>query len=54
MCRILSHHQGTPTEASICVLWRNAEGGLKYKQIGDFILIMGLKVWQTKGGPNLA
>jgi hypothetical protein len=28
---------------SICVLWRNAEGGLKDKQMGDFILIMGLK-----------
>ncbi len=27
----------------ICVLWRNAEGDLKDKQMGDFILIMGLK-----------
>jgi hypothetical protein len=26
----------------IWVLWRNAEGGLKDKQMGDFILIMGL------------
>jgi len=43
MRRILSRHQGTPTEAiGIWVLWRNAEGGLKDKQMGDFILIMGL------------
>jgi hypothetical protein len=28
---------------SICVLWRNAEGGLKDKQMGDFFLIMSLK-----------
>ncbi|WP_319574904.1 hypothetical protein [uncultured Desulfobacter sp.] len=27
----------------ICVHWRNAEGGLKDKQMGDFILTMGLK-----------
>ncbi len=27
----------------ICVRWRNAEGGLKDKQMGDFILTMGLK-----------
>ena len=27
----------------ICILWRNAEGGSKDKQMGDFILIMGLK-----------
>jgi hypothetical protein len=26
----------------IWILWRNAEGGLKDKQMGDFILIMGL------------
>jgi hypothetical protein len=26
----------------ICIRWRNAEGGLEYKQMGDFILIMGL------------
>jgi len=25
------------------VLWHNAEGGLKDKQMGDFILTMGLK-----------
>jgi len=43
MRRILSRHQGTPREAiGICILWRNAEGGLKDKQMGDFILIMGL------------
>jgi hypothetical protein len=30
---------GTPTEAycGICIRWRNAEGGLKDKQMGDFI-----------------
>jgi len=46
MRRILSHHQGTPTEAycGICIRWRNAEGGLKDKQMGDFILTMGLKM----------
>jgi hypothetical protein len=27
----------------ICIRWRNAEGGLKDKQMGEFILIMGLK-----------
>jgi hypothetical protein len=44
MRRILSHRQGTPTEAiGICFRWRNAEGGLKDKQLGDFILIMGLR-----------
>ncbi len=26
----------------ICIRWRNAEGGLKDKHMGDFILIMGL------------
>ena len=26
----------------ICIRWHNAEGGLKDKQMGDFILIMGL------------
>ncbi len=26
----------------ICVRWRNAEGGLTDKQMGDFILTMGL------------
>jgi hypothetical protein len=45
MRRILSRRQGTPTEAiGIWVLWRNAEGGLKDKQMGDFILIMGLTI----------
>jgi len=44
MRRILSRHQGTPTQAiGIWVLWCNAEGGLKDKQMSDFILIMGLK-----------
>src|SRR6056297_1702849 len=28
----------------ICVHWRNAEGGLKDKQMGDFILAMGLNI----------
>jgi hypothetical protein len=32
----------------ICFRWRNAEGGLKDKQMGDFILIMGLKT-QSSG-----
>ena len=46
MRRILSRHQGTPREAiGICILWRNAEGGLKDKQMGDFILIMGLSLF---------
>ena len=43
MRRILSRRQGTPTEAiGIWVLWRNTEGGLKDKQMDNFILIMGL------------
>jgi hypothetical protein len=48
MRRILSRRQGTPTEAiGIWVLWRNAEGGLKDKQMGDFILIMGLTPYSS-------
>ena len=38
----------------ICILWRNAEVGLKDKQMGDFILIMGLiPAWEsgTDGNP---
>ncbi|PIE63109.1 MAG: hypothetical protein CSA25_01955 [Desulfobacter postgatei] len=37
------------------VRWRNTEGGLKDKQMGDFILTMGLKfaengeIWQAYG-----
>ena len=44
MRRILSRRQGTPTEVywNICIRWRNAEGGLEDKQMGDFILTMGL------------
>ncbi|PIE62638.1 MAG: hypothetical protein CSA25_04030 [Desulfobacter postgatei] len=28
----------------ICVRWRNAEGGFKDKQMGDFIWTIGLRV----------
>jgi hypothetical protein len=34
------HANGSILE--ICILWRNAGGGLKEKQMGDFILIMDL------------
>jgi hypothetical protein len=48
MRRMLSRHQGTPTQAigiGICIRWRNAEGSLKDKQMGDFILTMGLTLY---------
>jgi len=52
MRRILSRHQGPPREAiGICILWRNVEGGLKDKQMGDFILIMGLRPFKQIAGP---
>jgi len=51
MRRILSRHQGPPREAiGICILWRNVEGGLKDKQMGDFILIMGLRPFKQIAG----
>ncbi len=42
MRRILSRHQGRPMETywGICIRWPNAEGGVKDKQMGDFILTM--------------
>ncbi len=36
----------------ICVRWRNAEGGLKDKQMGVFIWIMGLS-WVEERNPTV-
>jgi hypothetical protein len=41
----LRHVNGSIFE--ICIRWRNAEGGLKDKQMGDFILIMDLNTLQA-------